>query len=369
MMKRIRAIIIKEIHHIMRDPRTLTVLFAMPICLVTLFGYALNMDITHIPVGVIDRDNSPESRRILQAFTASEYFQIAAFPRNHDDIESLFRTGTIKTALIIPEGFGKDRIARPVSHIQILVDGSDPTYGNASANYSSAIVSSYTVAHTSQEHVIPGEIRERFLFNPDLKSSNFIIPGIVAVILMMVCALLTSVAIAREKETGTMEILLVSPIHPREIIIGKVVPYIILAVVNAVLILFFAHIIFHIPLRGNLLLLFGLSIVYVYCALSMGLLISSAAPSQQVAIMAALVATILPSIILSGFIFSIFSMPAPIRLLTYIVPARHFMDIIRGILLKSSTAGMLKTNIVMLVIIGTVFLMIAHARFQTRTRQ
>lgn len=367
MLRRIHAIILKEIYHILRDPRTLTVIFAMPIVMVILFGYALNMDIKHIPIGFIDRDNSSESRNILRSFSASEYFDITAFPESRDNIESLFRSGAIKAALVIPKGFGEDLMKLPVSHIQILVDGADPTFGNVSVNYASAILHTYTMNNAMSESIVPFEVRERFLYNPDLKGSNFIIPGIVAVILMMVCALLTSITIAREKETGTMEILLVSPVKPPEIIIGKVIPYIILAIIDAVFILVFAHIVFHIPIRGNLLLLFVLSILYVYSALSIGLLISSIAPTQQVAMMAALVVTILPSIILSGFIFSIFSMPAPIRLLTYIVPARFYMLIIRGILLKSSTVLLLKENIIMLAILGTLFLAIATAKFKTRS--
>lgn len=369
MVRRIIAIVRKEMHHILRDPRTLMVVFAMPVLQVLLFGYALNMDIKHIPIAVMDQDNTLESRSILRAFSASEYFDIIAFPSNRSEIEQLLRTGTIKAALIIKRGFGNDRISRPVSNIQILVDGSDPTFGNVSINYASAITFFYTIQNMAQELRFPVEIREKFLFNPDLKGANFIIPGIIAVILMMVCALLTSITISREKETGSLEILLVSPVRPREVIIGKVIPYIGLAILDAAFILVFAHIIFHIPIRGDIRLLMSLSVLYMYCALSMGLLISSVAPNQQVAIMAALVTTLLPSIILSGFIFPIFSMPLPIRMLTNIVPAKHYMDIIRGILLKSTTLSMVKGHALMLVLLGTFFLVIATVRFNTRMKQ
>jgi len=362
------AILKKEFRHILRDPRTLVIVFAMPVLMVLLFGYALNMDINHIRIGVIDYDRTAASRALLRAFSSSEYFDIIYRTDNRDDIESQLMSNKIKAALVIPKGFGEDRKSKPQSAIQIIVDGSDPTFGNASINYSAAIAFDHSLDSANVESLLPLEIRERFLFNPDLKGANFIIPGIVAVILMMVCALLTSITIAREKETGTLSVLLVSPVRPAEIVIGKVMPYIALAILDAIFILVFARTVFHIPLRGDLTLLFALSVLYVYSALGMGLFISSAAPSQQVAMMAALVGTLLPSIILSGFIFSIFSMPKPIQVLSYIVPARHYMSIIRGILLKANTADLMLHQIAMLFIIGTFFLGLAAIKFKTRVK-
>jgi ABC-2 type transport system permease protein len=188
----------------------------------------------------------------------------------------------------------------------------------------------------------------------------------VAVILMMVCALLTSLTVAREKEMGTMNVLLVSPVKPIEILLGKVIPYIVLSLLDAIFIIVVAKLIFNIPLRGDLLLLFGLTILYVYCSLGIGLFISSVAPSQQIAMMAALVATIMPSILLSGFIFPIFSMPDIIKGVTYIVPARYYIEIIRGVLLKASTFDILKGQVLFLFLLGTFFIIIASARFKTR---
>lgn len=368
MFKRIRAIVKKELYHILRDPRTLAIIFVMPVLMVLIFGYALNMDIEHIKLGVVDNDHTPESRALVRSYASSKYFDIAMTSDNRDDLGNAMNRSEIKAGLIIPEGFGEECRTAPVSHVQMLIDGSDPTFGNAAMNYASAIAFSHSITVSPVENRLPLDVRERFLFNPDLKGSHFVIPGIVAVILMMVCALLTSITIAREKETGTMEILLVSPIHPGEIIVGKVMPYIFIALLDAVFILTFSRVVFGIPIRGDLVLLLFLSIVYVYSALAMGLLISSIAPTQQVAMMAALVGTILPSILLSGFIFSIFSMPKPIQIFTYIVPARHYMVIIRGILLKSSTLGLLKEPVLMLIVIGTLFLTIATLRFKTRTK-
>jgi len=366
MFNRIKAMAVKELYHILRDHRTLVVIFLMPVMMVVLYGHALNMDIKHIPVGIVDRDHSAESRAVIRALSASDYFDITAYFDTIEHIETLFKTRKIKAAFVIPNGFGNDRTEKPVSHIQLLVDGSDPTYGNASVNYANALLSGLALSAPGAKTLVPVDFRDRYLYNPDLKGANFIIPGLVAVIMMMVCALLTSITISREKETGTMDILLVSPVRPYEIIIGKVIPYVMLSLLDAVFILIFAKIVFGIPLRGDLPLLLGLSILFVYCALSIGLLISSIAPTQQVAMMAALVATILPSIVLSGFIFPIFSMPLPIRAITSIVPAKYFMIIIRGILLKSSTFDMLRVNALALFLLGTTFLLVATSRFKTR---
>jgi len=368
MLGRIIAIVNKEIRHILRDPRSLVIIFVMPVMMVMLFGYALNMDIEHIQIGIIDYDNTPESRRIIRDFYASKYFDVDKYLENSKEIGSLFQKSKIKAVMVIPEGFGKKADNPQSSQLQLLVDGSDPTFGNAIVNYSNAITASIAMDDLAAQKIIPLDVYERFLYNPDMKGSVFIIPGLVAVILMMVCALLTSITISREKETGTMDVLLVSPIHPTEILIGKVVPYIGLSIIDAVFILIFARIVFNIPMMGNLILLLALSVLYVYCALGIGLFISSVASTQQVAMTAALVATILPSILLSGFIFPIFSMPAPIRAVTYIVPAKYYMNIIRGILLKSSSFDILKGHALFLCLLGTLFIFVAAARFKTRVK-
>lgn len=368
MFKRIRAIIRKEIYHILRDPRTLAIIFIMPVMMVLLYGYALNMDVEHIPIGILDHDNSSQSRAVIRAFQASKYFDIKQYLNKAHKVHSYFSSRESKAVVVIGKGFGNDRVTQPVSQIQLLVDGSDPTLGNASVSYANALLSSLNLSLPDAEKFIPLDIHEQFLYNPDLKGANFIIPGLVAVILMMVCALLTSITVTREKESGTMDMLLVSPVRPIEIITGKVFPYLAVAFLDAVFILGFAKLIFHIPLMGNLILLLGLSVIYVYCALGIGLFISSIAPTQQVAMMAALVATILPSVLLSGFIFPIFSMPLPIRALTHIIPARYYIEIIRGILLKSSSFGVLKDQAFFLAALGTVFLVAAVARFKTRVK-
>jgi ABC-2 type transport system permease protein len=366
MTGRILAIIRKEVRHILRDPRTLMVLFVMPTMMVLIFGYALNMDIEHIPIAVNDLDHTPESRALIRAFTGSKYFTVTRPVANAAEVGDLFRARAVKAALVIPRGFADDLKTRNHPAVQVLIDGSDPVFGNAVLNYASAVVMTFTADTPSGVSIFPANIRERFLFNPDLKSSSFITPGLVAVILMMACALLTSITLAREKETGTLDILVVSPISPREIVIGKVIPYVGLALVNSTFVLIFAKLVFDIPLHGDLVLLLGMGVIYIYCALGIGLFISSLAKTQQVAMVAALASTIMPSVLLSGFIFPVFSMPALIRAITFIVPARHFLEIIRGILLKSSTFDVLKGQALYLFLLGTAFLFLAATRFKTR---
>ena len=366
MGKRILAIIAKEVRHILRDPRTLAIVIAMPIMMVLLYGYALDMDIQHIRIAVIDHDRTPASRRLIERFDASDYFDIVLRPGATGDLDRLFEKGEIRGALVIPASFAEDRATKPSAPVQLVVDGSDPTYGNATVNYATAIALA-AAGDGGGAAPVPLEIRERFLFNPDLDGSHFIIPGLVAVILMMICALLTSITVAREKESGTLDVVLVSPVRPFEIILGKVTPYIGLALLDAIFILMFAKLVFDIPLRGDLMLLLGLTVLYIYCALGIGLFISSVAPTQQVAMMAALVATILPSMVLSGFLFPIFSMPAPIRLISHLVPARYYIEIIRGILLKSSHFSLLAKQSAALLVLGTVFLVIATIRFEKET--
>jgi len=366
MIHRLAAIVRKEMYHILRDPRTLAVLFLMPVMMVLLYGYALNMDINNIALAVDDRDNTPESREFLRAFSGSNYFKLIPAQVSAVSANELFRKREARASLIIPHGFGEDMRRGPEADVQLLVDGSDPTYGQAIMNYASAIALLHSMNNPAAARVTPLEIREQFLFNPDLKSSNFIIPGLVAVILMMVCALLTSITLVREKETGSMDVLVVSPLHPFEIVFGKVIPYVGLALLDSVFILSFAKLVFDIPLHGNLLLLLALSVIYIYCAMGMGLFISSMAKTQQVAMMAALVATLLPSIMLSGFLFPIFSMPAPIRIITYIVPAKYYLEIIRGILLKSSGFDLLAGQTIFLAVLGTLFVILSTMRFKTR---
>ena len=366
MLIRIIPILKKEFRHILRDPRTLGIALLMPILMMLIYGYAISFDVKNIKLGIIDRDRSASSRDIIHAFTNSGYFKPVASLKNREQVEELMLNRKIVVALVIPSGFSEQIKTKKNTDVQLLIDGSNANNATIIINYARMILATYSLEKNIAFLKPAISIRSRVWYNPDLRSTDFIVPGLVAIILMMICALLTSIAIARERETGTMEQLLVSPIKPFEIVIGKVIPYVILAFTNGVLIVVFSKLLYNIPIRGNILLLILLSIVYLYASLNLGLVISARAKTQQVAMMLALLITLLPSVLLSGFIFPIFSMPTVLQWLAYLVPAKYYLVIIRGILLKGIGIENLWQPTLWLFGFGTLFLLIAIKRFQTK---
>jgi len=364
MKSRIIPIIKKEIIHILRDPRSLVIIFIMPTLMILLFGYAITFDIQDIKIAVLDQDRSQSSRQLIEKFTNTDYFKIAVELNSRDQIEPKMKHRQIVAAIIIPPGFGRDLVSLPVSPVQILIDGSNANTATVVINYVSAAINNYNLDINPNIH-IPIQVQPRIWYNPDLDSTNFIVPGLLAVLMMMICAMLTSITISREKETGTMEQILVSPIKSHEIIIGKVIPYILVASLVATAVLMFAKIVFNVPIRGSLFLLALLSLVFIYASLSLGVLISSKAKTQQVALMISLVGTLLPSILLSGFIFPLFAMPKALQWLSYAVPAKYYLVIVRGILLKGIGFQYLYSQVVFLFIFGTVLLAISMKNFKT----
>jgi len=365
MKTRLVPIIHKEFLHILRDPRSLVIIVALPILMVLLYGYAITFDIKDIKLGVIDRDRTPASRDLVNRFINSGYFTITAYPKSRDDVEHLMLQQKILTALVIPKGFDKEIKAKPNITIQMLVDGSNSNTAVISINYARMILNNYSVDLNAQIILPLAEVHERVWYNPDLKSVTFIAPGLIAVLLMMICALLTSITIARERETGTLEQILVSPIRAPEIIFGKVTPYVVLAFVDAVLVVIIVRFVFNVPFRGSVILLSLLSLVYLYASLSLGVFISTKAQTQQVALMLAMVGTLLPSILLSGFIFPISSMPWVLRMLSYLIPAKYYLVIIRGIMLKGIGIEFLWVPTIIMFGFGTLLLIISTARFKT----
>ncbi|MBN2412056.1 ABC transporter permease [candidate division KSB1 bacterium] len=364
MKSRIIPIVRKEIIHILRDPRSLIIIFIMPTLMIILFGYAITFDIRDIKIAVLDQDRSQASRQLLEKFTNTDYFKIAGELTGRDRIEPMMMSRKIVAAIIIPPGFGRDLVSLPVSPVQVLIDGSNANTATIVINYLSAAINNYNLDINRNIH-IPLQIQPRIWYNPDLDSTNFIVPGLLAVLMMMICAMLTSITISREKETGTMEQILVSPIKSHEIVIGKVIPYILVAFLVASAVLIFAKIVFNVPIRGSLVLLALLSLVFIYASLSLGVLISSKARTQQVALMISLVGTLLPSILLSGFIFPIFAMPSALQILSYIVPAKYYLVIVRGILLKGIGFQYLYAPVIFLFIFGTLLLAVSMKNFKT----
>ena len=366
-MHRIRFIALKEVYHILRDPRSLTIVLAMPMLMTFLYGYAINLDIENVDLAVIDLDRTAESRELINRFYDSPYFSRAASESNLEDPEAILRSGEAAAVLWIRPGYGEAVIKGEPFTLGMTVDGSDNSLGAAVQAYAAGVLQRHLRSRLPEGFNLPGvRISQQVLYNPDLKSSHFFVPGLVAIILMMISALLTSVTIAREKETGTMEQLLTAPVRPHEIIIGKLLPYIVLALTDGIIVIAFARIVFGVPFAGSELLLLGFMLIYVAAALSIGIVISSLVSTQQVAMMLALVSTMLPSVMLSGFIFALKNMPLILQGISFIIPARYFLIVIRGIMLKGAGFAELHIQAVALSIMTLLLLSVAWKRFNVR---
>ena len=336
-MKRILAIARKEFLHILRDPRSLAVAILMPLMMVILYGYAIDMEMKRLRVAVIDLDRSVQSRDFVRRMTSGEFITSAGRLHSRDEIEPAFRKGLYHAVVILPDDYAESLVANPVTTIQVLIDGADGTTAATVDNYLNALIARANrelAAEQLGSGAMPIEPRPRIFFNPELVSAHFIVPGLVAVVLIMICALLTSIAITREKENGTLEQILTTPIRAPQVIIGKVLPYLLIAALDAALVILIGRLVFSVPMEGSWLVLTGYSLIYLGVALGIGLLISAITESQQTAMMLALLITMLPSIMLSGFIFPIRSMPLPLQVISHLIPATYYLEIIRGIMLK-----------------------------------
>jgi ABC-2 type transport system permease protein len=361
---RILAISRKEFLHIIHDPRSLLIIFAFPVIQLIMFGYALNMEIQNIDMAIIDNNKTIYSRRLVQEFEGNDFFKPYYYNGRYSAIEQLFLKREARAILIIDKDFDKNYRFGPMTKVQILVDAADPNAATMIKFYTNFVINAFNERYGTQI-MMPFRVEPRIWYNPDLKSSYFFVPGLVALILVMISALLTSLTITREKEMGTMEQILVSPVKPREIIIGKVLPYILMAFLDGFIILLLGIVLFHVPFKGSYLLLILLSTLYVTTALSLGLMISTIVKTQQVAMMVALAATLLPTIMLSGFIFPIKSMPLILQYISYIVPAKYYLIIIRGIMLKGNTFAQLALQTLFLLIMTAILLRNALFRFRT----
>lgn len=366
-MSRLRFIARKEIYHILRDPRSLAIALVMPIMMTLLYGYAINMDIEHLRLAVVDMDRSAESRQLIDRFYSSTYFDPPLQEMSAQDPQALFRSGLANAVLVIRPGFAKAVTGRETFEVGLLIDGADNNVSTAVQGYAEQVLSGFQVDRLPPGVEHPGvRLAPQILYNPDLKSSHFFVPALVAIILLMISALLTSITIAREKETGTLEQLLTAPVRPVEILIGKLIPYVVIAFADGILVLLFARLVFDVPFVGSHTLLLGFGLIYVTASLSIGIMISSLVLTQQVAMMFAVVSTMLPSVMLSGFIFAIKNMPVAIQPLSRIVPATYFVTIIRGIMLKGAGLQVLAVNGLVLLALMGVMLLLAARLFKTK---
>jgi ABC-2 type transport system permease protein len=334
-MKRFFGFIKKEFFHIFRDSRTLVVLFGMPVIQVLIFGFAINTDIKDAKIAILDNSKDEMTRKLTQKIVSSGYFILNQNLSTSADIEKIFQAGKIKEVIIFQEDFEKKYQKDGKTAIQIIADASDPNNAEILVNFTTAIINDFQreqMAENKMPYQIIPEVQMRY--NSDLKSVFMFVPGIVTILLMLVCAMMTSISIAREKELGTMEILLVSPLKPLQIIAGKVIPYVLLSIINAVTIIILGKWVFGMPITGSYLLLLFVTIVFIVMVLSLGIFISTIANNQMTAMMISMLGLFLPTILLSGFIFPIENMPLPLQILTNIVPAKWFIIILKTIMLK-----------------------------------
>lgn len=330
-----KGFIIKEFYHIFRDIRSLVILFGMPVIQILLFGFAISNELKNAPVAILDHSHDYITRQITDKLLSSGFFKESEQLPSENEIEAVFRKGQVKEVIIFESDFARNLDKGMEAHVQLIADASDPNTANLIVNYTRAIINNYQQEYFG-EIAMPIEIttESRMLFNPGLKSVFMFVPGIITILLMLISAMMTSISIAREKELGTMEVLLVSPLHPMQIIVGKVLPYVLLAFINAVTILLMSYFIFGMPVKGSMLLLLGESLLFLTMALSLGIFISTVANSQQLAMMMSMFALMLPTILLSGFIFPIENMPAALQYISLAMPPRWFNIIVKSIMLK-----------------------------------
>ncbi len=366
-MRRILAIAHKEMLHILRDPRSLSVAILMPAAMVLLFGYAIDMELNNLRVAILDRDRSPDSRALIREMTSSGFIVEAKRLHDRSEIDPGFRRREFYAAIIIPQGYAASLATQPNTRVQAIIDGADGSTAATVALYLHAVVQRMNLDLAMEQaggaH-LPIEARTRFLFNPQLRSADFIVPGLAAVVLMMICALLTSIAVTREKETGTLEQILTTPVAPGQVIIGKVIPYILLSAFDTVLILAVGYLVFDVPMRGSWLVLAGYSFIYLMIALGLGLVISAISKTQQVAMMLALVATLLPTMLLSGFVFAHSSMPLVLQWVGKIIPATYYLVVVRGVMLAGRSWFPLELGV--MIGMAVVLLTVAVKRFKVR---
>ncbi|NPA35885.1 MAG: ABC transporter permease [Chlorobi bacterium] len=364
-MKSFRAFVIKEFKHIFRDVRTLVILFGMPIVLVVLFGFAITTEINNAKIAVLDLAHDNYSHRLLDKISSSGYFNIADDLQSYSEIEKSFSQGDIKLAVVIGENFGKKMINEKDADIQIITDASDPNTANIVSGYLTAVIQAFTL-ETGVVKPPKVTVKSQMLYNPENKSVFMFVPGVMTIILMLVSAMMTSITIAKEKELGTMEILLVSPLKPYVIIIGKIIPYLFLSLINAITILLLGLFVFQIPMHGDYLLLLSEVFLFIVSSLILGLLISAISDTQQAAMLISMLGLMLPTILLSGFIFPISSMPEILQYLSDTLPAKWFIIIIKSIMLKGAGIKVIAFETAFIAIITLILGILTVKKFKIR---
>ncbi len=364
-MKQLLSFIHKEFLHIFRDFRTLIILFGIPAAQIMIFGYVVTTDIRDAKIAIIDPSHDEITRSLIDKIDASEFFEVTEELPSAAEMDDLFKHGKIKEVVIFEPDFGKKLTREGEATVSLITDASEPNTGRLVASYTQAIINSFNQDFAKQTGmIIQPEVR--MVYNPRLEGEYMFVPGLMTLILILICALMTSVTIVREKEFGTMEVLLVSPLRPIQIVIGKVTPYLALAFVDVIIILIMANVIFGLPVKGSLVLLLAESLLYIALALSMGIFISTVSTTMQQAIFISYLGLMLPSIILSGFIFPIENMPKFYHILSLILPPRWFIQIIKTIMLKGIGFRYVWKETLILAGMTTFFLGLSAKKFRLR---
>ena len=373
MIQRLFAIARKELLQLRRDRLTLAMMVAFPIVQLLLFGYAINTDVRHIPSAVFDNDHSAASRELIQAMEATGFYDIVGEVHSYDDIQHALRAGRVRVAFVIQNGYASDLRAGRTAHVQLVIDGSDPqtvaSATNTAVSLASVRGSELSLARIrasgGMPPAVPLALEPTTWYNPDLRTATFIVPGLIGVILTMTMVMLTSMAIARERERGTLEQLIVSPLRRPELILGKILPYIVIGYVQMSLVLLFGHFVFHVPINGSLPLLYAMTFMFIAANLALGLLFSTIAKTQQQAMQMSFF-FILPNILLSGFMFPWEGMPKPAQWISQALPLTHFLRIVRGITLKGSDFYDVQTSLYWLICLFFFLTVITSLRFSKK---
>jgi len=366
-MDRFLGFVKKEFYHIFRDFRTLLILFGIPVMQLIIFGFVVTNEIKDAKIAVLDYSKDEVTNEIIEKLTSSGYFIINESISSTSEIEDIFRKGNVREIVIFEAGFAQKLEREKQANIQILADASDPNTANLIVNYTSGIIrdfmAKYNESYTMPMQIVP-EIR--MMYNQGLKGVYMFVPGTMALILMLVSAMMTSISISREKEFGSMEVLLVSPLRPIQIVIGKVTPYVMLSFINAVSIIALGYFLFGLPINGSLTLLLAESLLFITLALSLGILISTAAATQQVAMFISMFALLLPTMLLSGFIFPVENMPKLLYWLSYIIPPRYFIVIIKNIMIKGTGILFVWKETLILIAFTLFFILMSVRKFKIR---
>lgn len=367
--RRLGAIAKKETYHVARDPLALAVAFGMPFVLILLFGFAVSFDLEDLPFAVVDQDGTPASRRLVESFTATSVFRVRAVAREPAEVEALFRRGVVKMALVIPPGYQREVLRSGSPRAQLLVDGADSTTAQTALAYAAGVAQAETQRRLQLDVgrlEVPLTAKVKAFFNPELRSAVFIVPGVIAMVLTTVATMLTALTIAREWERGNVEQLFATPVGRLEVIIGKIVPYLVMGMLQVLLLLAVGATIFDVPIRGNLFVLGAATLLFLAAMLAQGVFLGVVTKHQQVATQLSVLTTLIPSTLLSGFIFPIDNMPPPLQVVSALLPARYFIDALRSVLLKGGGVAEVWTHFLAMGGFALLMTLLAARKFQRR---